>query len=183
MNTKEWFNTLDSFYLPREYKNPLISEKCLDYDDLPEKFNYKLLSKEDWNMMNAKIIDLRVIVENKVVEVTFVDGDKQKAICQYPDVFSLEMAISICITKHLLGGTKKYNKAVRDGIKCYEDKIKNKKKVIEEAERFEKRKAKLAAYKKRKAERCKEAQIEMQKEAYLRALRDFNKELSEASCK
>lgn len=182
MNTKEWFNTLDSFYLPREYKNPLISEKCLDYDDLPEKFNYKLLSKEDLNMMNAKIIDVRVIVENKVVEVTFVGGDKQKAICKYPDVFSLEMAISICITKHLLGGTKKYNKAIRNGLKCYEDKLKKEDAEAKEKEMIEKRRAKLAAYKKRKAERRKEAQIEMQKEAYLRALRDFNKELSSSSC-
>ena len=182
MNTKEWFNTLGSFYLPREYKNHLISEKCLDYDDLPEKFNYKLLSKEERNMMNAKNMDVRVVVENKVVEVTFIDGDKQKAICQEPDTFSLEMAISICITKHLLGGTKEYNKAIRNGLKCYENKLKKEDAEAKEKEKIEKRRAKLAAYKKRKAERRKEEQIETQKEAYLRAMRDCNKELSEASC-
>lgn len=179
MSNREWFNTIDRFYSPHEHRMSFV----LDADSFLKEYECKFLSEQEWNMMNAKIIDVRVIVENRVVEVTFADGDKQKAICQEPDVFSLEMAISICITKHLLGGTKNYNKAIRDGIKCYEDKIKNKKKVIEEAERFEKRKAKIVAYKKRKAERRKKAQIEMQKEAYLRALRDFNKELSEASCK
>lgn len=182
MSQEEWFNTLGRYYLPREYRMPFVSGGILDADSFLKEYERKFLSEQEWDMMNAKIVDVREIVKNKVVEVTFADGDKQKAICQEPDVFSLEMAISICITKHLLGGTKEYNKAVRDGVKRYEDKIKNKKKVIEEAERFEKRKAKLAAYKKRKAERRKEAQIEMQKEAYLRALRDFNKELSETSC-
>ena len=93
------------------------------------------------------------------------------------------MAISICITKHVLGGSNLYNKAVRNGLKCYENKLKKAEAEEKEKERIEKRKAKLAAYKKRRAEKRKEEQIETQKEAYLRALRDFNKELSEASCK
>ena len=131
---------------------------------------------------NVKIKDVKIIVENKVVEVLFADGDKQKSVCREPDVFSLETAISICITKHVLGGSSLYNKAVKAGLKCYENKLKKAKAEAEEKERIKKRKAKLAAYKKRKAERRKEAQIEMQKEAHLRAMREFNKELSEASC-
>lgn len=131
---------------------------------------------------NVKIKDVYIIVENKVVEVTFTDGDKQKSVCREPDVFSLEMAISICITKHVLGGSNLYNKAVRNGLKCYENKLKKAEAEEKEKERIEKRKAKLAAYKKRRAEKRKEEQIETQKEAYLRAMREFNKELSEASC-
>ena len=119
----------------------------------------------------------------KVVEVLFADGDKQKSVCREPDVFSLETAISICITKHVLGGSNLYNKAVRNGLKCYENKLKKAEAEEKEKERIEKRKAKLAAHKKRRAEKRKEEQIETQKEAYLRAMRDFNKELSEASCK
>lgn len=132
--------------------------------------------------IHTKIKDVNIIVENKVVEVLFTDGDKQKSVCREPDVFSLETAISICITKHVLGGSSLYNKTVKAGLKCYENKLKKAKAEAEEKERIKKRKAKLAAYKKRKAERRKEAQIETQKEAYLRALRDFNKELSETSC-
>ena len=132
--------------------------------------------------LHTKIEDVNIIAENKVVEVTFTDGDKQKSVCREPDVFSLEMAISICIAKHVLGGSSSYNKAVHNGLKCYENKLKKENDEAKEKERIEKRKAKLAAYKKRRAEKRKEEQIETQKEAYLRALRDFNKELSEASC-
>ena len=131
---------------------------------------------------NTKIEDVKIIVENKVVEVLFANGDKQKSVCREPDVFSLEMAISICIAKHVLGGSSSYNKTVKAGLKCYEDKLKKAEADAKEKERIEKRKAKLAAYKKRRAEKRKEEQIETQKEAYLRAMRDFNKELSEASC-
>lgn len=172
MTGEEWFSKIGDVSLLKDKDHDLSKEyKCI------------FLSEEQWNVINAGIIDVRVIVENKVVEVTFPNGDKQKSICQEPDVFSLEMAISICITKHLLGGTKEYNKVIRNGVKCYENKLNRNKAKTEEMERIEKRKVKLAAYKKRKAEKRKEAQIEMQKEAYLRALRDFNKELSESSCK
>lgn len=140
------------------------------------------LSIKKESNVKIKIKDVNIIVENKVVEVTFSDGDKQKSVCREPDVFSLETAISICIAKHVLGGSSLYNKAVRNGLKCYENKLKKENAEAKEKERIEKRKAKLAAYKKRKAERRKEAQIKMQKEAYLRVLRDFNKELSETSC-
>lgn len=140
------------------------------------------LSIKKESNVKIKIKDVNIIVENKVVEVTFTDGDKQKSVCREPDVFSLEMAISICITKHVLGGSSLYNKAVRNGLKCYENKLKKAEAEEKEKERIEKRKAKLAAYKKRRAEKRKEEQIETQKEAYLRAMRDFNKELSEASC-
>ena len=58
------------------------------------------------------IKDVNILAKNKVVEVTFYGGDKQKAVCDEKDTFDLETAISICITKHLLGGTKAYNDAV-----------------------------------------------------------------------
>lgn len=117
-----------------------------------------------------RIVDVNVIVPNKVVEITFADGDKQKSVCSEPDVFSLEQAISICITKHLLGGTGKYNKAIKDGMKVYEDKLATEKFEKAEEERIAKKRAKREAYKKRKAEKRKEEQIEIQKEAYVRAM-------------
>lgn len=121
------------------------------------------------------IADVNVIVPNKVVEVTFMDGDKQKAVCQEPDVFSLEQAISICLTKHLLGGTGAYNKAVKNGIKVYEGKQREKWRIGAEEERIAKRRAKKAAYMKRRAEKRREEQIEIQKEAYIRALKEVEK--------
>lgn len=120
------------------------------------------------------ITDVNVIVPNKVVEVTFMDGDRQKAVCQEPDIFSLEQAISICLTKHLLGGSGAYNKAVKNGVKIYQDKQKAEWVAKFEEERIAKRRAKKAAYMKRKAEKKREEQIEIQKEAYVRAMELMN---------
>lgn len=125
--------------------------------------------------MSRRIVDVNILVPNKVVEVTFMDGDKQKAVCQEPDVFSLEQAISICLTKHLLGGSGAYNKAVKNGIKVYQDKQKVEWVAKFEEERVAKRRAKKAAYMKRKAEKKREEQIEIQKEAYVRALKEVEK--------
>lgn len=124
--------------------------------------------------MSRRISDVRIIVPNKVVEVTFVDGDKQKSVCQEPDVFSLEQAISICLTKHLLGGTSAYNKAVKSGIKVYEEKQKAECIAKAEEERIAKRRVKRDAYMKRRAEKRREEQIEIQKEAYVRAMTEVN---------
>lgn len=95
------------------------------------EIQYDILQKGDNRMSYERekrvISDVNVIVPNKVVEVTFMDGDKQKAVCQEPDVFSLEQAISICLTKHLLGGSGAYNKAIRNGIKLYEKQLETEK--------------------------------------------------------
>ena len=130
--------------------------------------------KELKNMANM-ITDVNVIVPEKVVEVAFKNGDKQKAVCQESDVFSLETAISICITKHLLGGSSQYNNAVKKGLKVYSEKIKKEELETAEKERIERKRIKnqerKRKYAQRKAAKEKEEQIEIQKEAYIRALR------------
>lgn len=122
-----------------------------------------------------KITDVKIIVPNKVVEVTFSDGTKEKSVCREPDVFSLESAISICISKKIMGGSSAYNNAVKRGIKVYEDKLKREEFDKAEQERIEKRRAKRQAYKERRdakrEEIEKEKQIEIQKEAYIRAMK------------
>lgn len=177
---KDWAKYFDGAYLSQIAPSIYIRG---DSKRFLEEFKCEFLSEQERNRMVAKIIDVEMVVKDKVVEVTFDNGDKQKSVCREPDVFSLEMAISICITKHLLGGSGPYNQAVRAGLRYYEDKLRKEKAEAEEKERIKKREAKLVAWKNRCKEKRKEAQIEMQKEAYLRALRDFNKELSEASCK
>lgn len=127
------------------------------------------------NGMSRRITDVNILVPNKVVEVTFVDGDKQKSVCQEPDVFSLEQAISICLTKHLLGGSSTYNKVIKDGMKVYKKKLDEDKAAKAEKERIAKRRSKKAAYMKRKAEKKREEQIEIQKEAYIRAMESIGK--------
>lgn len=128
-----------------------------------------------------KVEDVNIIVPDKVVEVTFADGTKEKSVCREPDTFSLESAISICISKKIMGGSSAYNNAVKRGMKVYEDKQKREATEKAEQERIEKKRAKRLAYKKRRevkrAEeekqrkaREREEQIEIQTEAYLRAM-------------
>jgi hypothetical protein len=119
------------------------------------------------------VADVNVIVPNKVVEVTFANGSKQKTVCSENDEFSLELAISICITKNLIGGTSNYNKAVDNGIKVYETKLQRQEQDRKEEERIKAKRIKLATKRAekiaRKKEEEKERLIEIQKEAIIRA--------------
>jgi hypothetical protein len=130
-----------------------------------------------------EITDVNIIVPNKVVEVTFVDGTKQKSVCQGPDTFSLETAISICISKKIMGGSGAYNNAIKRGMKVYGNKIKKFEEEKEEQERIAKKRAKREVYKARRVARKeqeeKERAIEIQKEAYIRALEEVEKRKAE----
>lgn len=120
---------------------------------MPTKFE---LSKGRWIPLVfepefVKIVDVNPIVPNKVIEVTFADGTKEKSVCREPDTFSLERAISICISKKIMGGSSAYNNAVKRGMKVYEDKQKKESAEKTEQERIEKKRAKRLAYKERRA--------------------------------
>ena len=158
-------------------------------NNMPTNFNYyenllrgtyKVHIDKD-RIKSPEIKDVKIIVPDKVVEVTFTDGTKEKSVCREPDVFSLESAISICISKKIMGGSSAYNNAIKHGMKVYEDKLKKEAEEKAEQERIEKKRAKRLAYKERRSakraeeemirkEREREEQIEIQKEAYLRAM-------------
>ncbi len=147
-------------------------ENMMDY--CVRAFNTEMLQIEKilaCREKDIRIVDVNPIVPNKVVEVTFADGTKEKSVCREPDTFSLESAISICISKKIMGGSSAYNNAVKRGMKVYEDK--QKKEVAEKAEqkRIEKKRAKRLAYKERRAVKKREEQIAIQTEAYLRAMK------------
>lgn len=162
MNEKENNNMLTKFELPRGQWAPLIFE--------PEF---------------VKVVDVNIIVPDKVVEVIFADGTKEKSVCREPDVFSLESAISICISKKIMGGSSVYNNAVKHGMKVYEDKLRKEAAEKAEQKRIERKREKRLAYKKRREAKRdeeeklrkvkeREEQIEIQKEAYLRAMKELN---------
>lgn len=162
------------------------------YDTNVEKFNKEYFCK--WSEKDyMKIKDINVIVPNKVVEVIFIDGTKEKSVCQEPDVFSMETAIAICISKKIMGGSGAYNNAIKQGVKVYEEKLRKEAEEKAEQKRIEKRREKRLAYKKRRnAKKAeleqarknaeKEEQIEIQKEAYLRAMIAMKEYESVASC-
>ena len=147
------------------------------WEDFENKENKK---GEDKTMTKIPAIkDVNILVENKVVEVTFEDKTKEKAVCLEPDTFDLERAISICLAKKVMGGSSAYNNAVKKGLKVYDNKLNREIAEKAEKERTEKKRAKLKAYKQRRRERKiaeeKERQIEIQKEAYVRAMKELEK--------
>lgn len=160
--------------------NYLENKKCSSYggenmmDHYVRAFNTEMLQIEKFLACREKdirIVDVNPIVPNKVVEVTFADGTKEKSVCREPDTFSLESAISICISKKIMGGSSAYNNAIKRGMKVYEKKLEFEKHQKEEQERIEKKRAKRLAYKERRTAKKREEQIAIQTEAYLRAMK------------
>lgn len=147
------------------------------------------------NTKLSDIKDIDIVVLNKVVEVTFVDGLKEKMICHKDDTFNLRNCLFIAIAKHLykkdytqegieyiayrLTHLKKYVKIVDSALKNFERKQKDIQKLEAEykaeQERIKRKHVKRLAYKERKTATKREEQIEIQKEAYLRAMKTVKK--------
>lgn len=125
-----------------------------------------------------RVDDVRTVYNDGApigVIVTFADGAKEKAICDERDRehFDLDYGITICLCKKILGGSSVYNKLMKKihkemerkkQLKAFEDALEEAKKRSEQLER-------QRAAKRRAAER--EREIEIQKEAYLRAMREM----------
>lgn len=130
--------------------------------------------------MSAKAIiplikDVRVKNERAII-VYFIDGDYTKAILSKNDTFNLEQGISICLMKKILGdatgcdGNNIYNKVVNYGLKMYKRKWKEAAKAKKDADRTKaEADAKIARQKAKKAAK-REEQINIQAEAFHRAM-------------
>jgi len=130
------------------------------------------------------ISDVKVI-DKKVVVVKFADNTEEKAVLDSADTYSLEQGISICITKKLLGrntpfGGSLYNKIIKRAMDVMEENEKAAKFVAEQEKAANAKAEKIAAKKKAHAMKIaalkKEDEIEMHKEAYLRAMRELRNE-------
>lgn len=135
--------------------------------------------------------DIKVIKDqncmNRAVIVKFADGTETKATLDGCDSYSLEQGISICVAKRLLDdktfgrhGSAAYNKIIRRALQVMHINEEERQNAAYEHERKEKRYAKLTEKKRKRDERRaaahREAEIEMRKEAYLRAMRELQKE-------
>lgn len=138
----------------------------------------EVLEEKRRNDISNTIVNVIEIVPNKVAKVVFYDGTIEKVVCDEDDTFSLEMAITICMAKKLYGGTAAYNKAVRDGMKVYKRMLERKQNEKEDQERIAKKKQKRKEYLARREARRREEQIEIQKEAYIRAMKELNDDAS-----
>jgi len=148
-----------------------------------------------YRSLPERITDINIIVPNKVVEVTFADGKKEKMVCHEEDTFNLRNCLFIAIAKHLykkdytfegiewkafeLTHLKKYVKIVDSALKTYNKKQKEITKAEEdykaEQECIERKRAKKQAYKERRAAKReqeeRDKQIAIQREAYLQAMK------------
>ena len=137
------------------------------------------------------IADVKVINE-KIVLVKFNDNKEYKQVCKEEyDTFSLERALYLAIAKHNdpnkeltsegiehaadeLKYQKKYVKIVKDGLRLYENKLKEEQKEKERAELIERKRVKRHQKKTERAARKREEQINIQKEAYIRAMKAYD---------
>lgn len=109
------------------------------------------ITTKGWIFLEENIVDINVIVPNKVVEITFGDGKKEKMVCHKDDKFDLRKCCFIAIAKHLykeeftfegieymaerLMYQKKYVKIVKDALRNYRKKKKKKRKSFEKKRR------------------------------------------------
>lgn len=79
----------------------------------------------------------------RAVRVWFSDNTSETAVCSPDDVFSLETGITICVMKKLLGGTKAYNKLIRNALKTMNANVEAKAKAEAEKELERQRRLKV----------------------------------------
>lgn len=174
-------NTLSKTYLKQEEKQPEVSEEtktelAIKNGKIYVK-NYEKGFFQSEKMLIPDIKDIKAYNDTTVV-VIFADDTKTVAVLDSKDEFNLEQGISICLTKKLLGdnGSSIYNKLINRAFevkKHNEDAIAQaeKKKADEKAKREEARK-RLQQVHRRKREEA----IEIQKEAYIRAMKEMGDE-------
>lgn len=141
-------------------------------------------TKEEVKKENTMIIkDFEISKSGNGITVNFTDGTYKKSYAVAPDEFDIKKALYICLAKKhsheykcddieelakFFAMTKKYIREVERVLAEYEKKEEVKKIIAN-------RKAKKIRYKANKKAREREEMIEIQKEAYLRALREANK--------
>ena len=119
--------------------------------------------------------------QGNVVRCTFFDGDVQKAVCNREDQFDLATGIAVCVSKHALGGSSNYNRAIRQGLQVWKKQIKEEEEEIEKKIIAENHKRKHQRYldrKKAKEEvrklKEREQTIQDMAEAFKRAMGETN---------
>lgn len=182
------YSRIGELAIGRTYKSPETMPKETNTYLYADNGQIRLATYANGQRLNdigimEGISDVQVLNE-KVVMVTFSDGKTEKAVLDTCDTFNIEQGIAICIMKKSFSkisngnGSSVYNKLVEYGVSAYEG-IKALKAKAEadkqEKEARAKRNAEKAKRKKaRKAAEKREAEIEIQKEAYLRAMRELH---------
>lgn len=160
--------------------NEMYQEKGVNFDFYQNYQSCKTIDEVAQDVQ-CVIADINVIVKNKVVEITFVTGSKEKMVCHEDDTFDLRKCCFIAIAKHLykkeytyegieymaeqLMYQKKYVKIVDAALKAFAKKEAEKEKAIKKAEEEkairERQRKKRFEQKQRRAQRHKEALVDL----------------------
>ena len=118
------------------------------------------------------------IYNDRAIKMTFIDGTFTKAVCSENDNFDLDVGITICAMKRLLGtnsdnATKMYNRFIRHVHSVMEKNALEE--VAEEARKAKEKSRRRKAELKRAAKKLKarEEQIDIQKQAIIRAQKEL----------
>lgn len=147
-----------------------------------EMSEFKLKEKK----LKTGIKKYEILCPEKVIRVTFIDGKQEKLVCDKEDKFDLRTGLFIAIAKHMykekytLEGIEEMARELSYTKEC----VSMVDKVIKEHEKYEKtekerivkaKEEKRLAHKKRmeRDRKIREHKIEIQKEAYLRAMCEF----------
>lgn len=153
---------------------PIPKELTEVYQILSDLTNNLTLMSNNVNQSNSDINsmitikDIKIIIPNKVVEITYKDNTKEKVVCDNEDNFSLDAAIAICALKKLMGNSK-CNHYLKSGYKIINDKEKLLLKEQEEKEIIARKKEKAKLKKEKRRLKKREEQINIIAEAIKRS--------------
>lgn len=149
------------------------------------------------NMLLLHIKDYHILCPGKVVRVDFSDDTSEKMVLKDPDVFDIHRCLFIAIAKHLFKDTytpegiehkatllsyekecvKMVNNAIRDHEKKEKEKLLKLQKEKKEKERIERKHAKNLKRREQLRKKRIEEQINIQKEAIIRANSESNEDV------
>lgn len=150
-----------------------ISEKCICNRIYTKNNDVKKESDVSKYIDPYEIVDYK-IYNNKVVVFTFADGTEERAVCDPKDKFDIERAAEVGIVKKKLGGSNAYNTLVKRAMNQIKAVDRRKAAEIAEAELKAHRRQKDIERKIKRKEKKREEQIEIQKEAFLRAMQAYD---------
>ena len=170
-----WDTNIFDYVRVHEDCHGMVTMKMPKPKDIKDEIERsKNMNKKNWieGLPAFKKID---VYNDRVVKVTFIDDTFTKSVCSPNDQFDLDVGITICCMKRLLGndskdGNRVYNNIIRLAHKQMEINEKQDKLKAEEEKKRKAAEKKRAMTKKAKMMKAKEEQIDIVKQGYLRAL-------------
>ena len=129
--------------------------------------------KENKDMKKSFTVTKVDVYNNRAVKLTFSDGTFTKAVCSDGDTFSLDVGITICMIKKMMGSSSVYNKAMKDIHKLMKRNMKAEEKAKEEEKARKLKREKILAKKKARYDAHREDYINALKEGYIRAAKEL----------